>query len=240
MPDAQAFLTKKAGPLPVWGWAALGGGLVTVLYLRGKGQTPAPVPDGQGTDGSQQGLFAPSPIVVTPGTMTQQTSSMNPTPPTPPTTPTVTVASPDGHPVTIWSYDRSHQGSLGSVPSGTVLPIISPAIGFAGDSGFLVRWAGGVGFVGGANVTSSTAGGAPGMGGGPAALRTLPGAGHVGRFTSPHAHPQFLNVGMGGGGHHGLRRVSQRTGLPMARLMALNPGHWRPQPGGQPRHIQIR
>jgi hypothetical protein len=40
--DAHA-LTKKAGPLPVWGWALLGGGGLGLLILTKKGKTSAGV-----------------------------------------------------------------------------------------------------------------------------------------------------------------------------------------------------
>lgn len=239
MPDVQAFLTRKAGPLPVWAWAAIVGGGAGVLYLRGKGQSATPAATGaQATDGSSgQGIFAPSPIIVTPGNMPASISSANP-PPAPGTTlTTVTLSGGDARGVPIWSANVQAQGVIGYAPAGTVLPMIGPAPGFHGpEPGYLVRWAGQTGWVSGTNVSSAGMGG----GGTSSAVKTLPGAGKVGRFSSRHAHPQFLGVGMGGGGRAGLRAVSKRTGLPEARLMALNPGHWKPTPGGQPRHIHIR
>ena len=261
MPDVQAFLSRKAGPLPVWGWAALGGGLVAVLYLRGKGQTPATPTGAQNTDASGQGLFAPSPIVVTPSTMPVQTGSMNPAPPTGGGLRVgaggTTVWG--GHPYR-WVVTGPGQGPQDAAQALNLGGSISDQIGRLvyftpspqSDGQGATIWY--VGLTDGGQplpawgsapwpppyggVVPAAAGQLVGMGGG--VLSTLPGAGHVGRFTSPHVHPQFVNVGMGGGGRAGLKAMAKRTGVPEARLMALNPGHWRPTPGGRPRHIHMR
>jgi len=244
MADVQAFLSRKAGPLPVWGWAALGGGLVAVLYLRGKGQTPAPATGAQNADASGQGLFAPSPIIVTPQTMPDQLSSAN-APPPPPSNPLSGKGVITGGATGVFVSPSSYPNGLITVlPAGTTVTLAgSPVQGVSWGSPPSNFWqpisfGGLTGYVHSQLINISPAG--QGGGGGASAVKTLPGAGRVGRFSSRHAHPQFVNVGMGGGGRSGLRAVSQRTGLPEARLMALNPGHWRPGPGGRPRHIRIR
>jgi hypothetical protein len=66
--------------------------------------------------------------------------------------------------------------------------------------------------------------------GGSSTVKMLAGGGKVGRFNSPHAHHQYLNVsGMGGGS--ALHAVSAKTRIPLIRVQALNPGHWRPGSG---------
>lgn len=256
MPDVQSFLTRKIGPLPLWAWAGAGGGLVAILYLRGQGQATSPAPP-PGAANSGQGLFAPSPIIVTPQSMPASTSSANPAPAAPSSGTNIIAGSNNpglqqyGGSIPLYMQRPNTISGvtygatvIGTVPAGTPLtqqgtPIQVPwgtstatliPINFLGQTGV---------FVSAQDVTYQ---GSTGMGGASStALRTLPNAGKVGRFTSRHAHPQFLAVsGMGGGGRRGLAAVSKRTGLPEERLMALNPGHWRPTPGGQPRHIHIR
>src|SRR5207253_5564681 len=76
MADVQGVLTKKVGPLPVWGWAAAGGGLVSVLYLSRKGASSS---SAAGQSGQQPNVpYVPSPIIVTPGNMPNSVSSVNP------------------------------------------------------------------------------------------------------------------------------------------------------------------
>ena len=239
MADIQQFLSKKAGPLPVWGWAAAGGGLLTVLYLRGKGQAQAPA-GAQGVDTSGTGPFAPSPIIVTPNTMPDGTSSANP-PPQPAPSSMVTLQGSHGV-VWVWSQP-GRTGLLASLPNGTALQSAGPPVqGQSFSEGSLssnmwvpVKYIGATGYVWAPEAQA----GSGGMGGASTSVKTLPGAGRIGRFTSPHAHKQFLNVSGMGGGPYALKAVAGRTGIPEIRLMALNPGHWRPTPGGRPRHIQI-
>jgi hypothetical protein len=243
MADVQDFLTRKLGPLPVWAWAGVGGGLVAVLYLRGQGQSVSAPPAGApGTDGSGQGLFAPSPIIVTPSTMPSSTSSANapaPGPAIPGPIQIGSVVSTNGGLLVRPGGQAGNWTTDGNVPIGTRLTVIGPPVpALWQNQPFLatpVQFEGRATWANANDLVPAT-----GMGGSSAVLRTLPGAGKVGRFTSRHAHPQFLSVGGMGGGRAGLKAVSKRTGLPEIRLMSLNPGHWRSTPGGVPRHIHIR
>ena len=247
MADVQQFLTRKAGPLPVWGWAAAGGGLLAVLYLRGKSQAQAPT-GAQGVDTSGTGPFAPSPIIVTPNTMPDSTSSANPPPPpgVPAGMQTVVItgawAQANGQPRSdtgVWARPSPTWDAEATrlVPLGTRMNVHAQPIRTASGKPSGLFWyqteQGDYVMLDDVNVVLQGMGGAAAS-----AVKTLAGAGRVGRFSSPHAHRQFLNVGMGGG-PHALKAVAGRTGIPEIRLMALNPGHWRPTPGGRPRHIQI-
>jgi hypothetical protein len=248
MADIQSFLTKKAGPLPVWGWAAAGGGLISVLWLARRGQQPAAAATGQAATPNVP--YVPSPIIVTPGNMPSSTSSANPGNPPPTAQPgNATTRQPGGG----GNWDRSMGGivvrpapnsnapPVGFIPFNSRFTIGSPTGGgsaslFWWDPGQTVNsntWypvtAGGPqGFVSGLDVVS-------GMGGGAASsvMNFVPGSGggKILRHSGPHAHPQYVGMGGGGtgGGHSALRTVSQRTRVPMTRLMSLNPGHWHPR-----------
>lgn len=60
MPKATNALTRKAGPLPVWAWAAVAVG-AWFLFFRGGGQSAeTPVPVGPSTSGDTSGAQQPA------------------------------------------------------------------------------------------------------------------------------------------------------------------------------------
>lgn len=231
MPDIQAMLSKKVGPLPMWGWLAGGGGLVGFLYMQRKGASA----NAAGQPGATPDVpYVPSPIIVTPQTAPPSVSSINsPTPTTAADTPIKLEQwqriGPGfkyngagnfikGGQQYIWMSDPNQAGAALSagnqlyffVAPGVPLPTTAQSSGAA-------------------YYIATPAG--SGMGGGPAnpsSLTLVPrsGGGKLGRFSGKHAHSQYLTTGMGGGGHAALQQTSQRTGVPVGRLMALNPDHW--------------
>lgn len=233
MPDVESFLTRKVGPLPVWGYAALAGGLVAIVYLYRKGGQPdttaqaAQAPTAAGAPGTSP--YAPSPIVIT----------------TPPTSP---AAQPAGAPPapaptqaqvmsnSIWGKgggvyvfaSPADTAQVGIVPDKTTLPSGGPPVlggshsanGVTSSYWQPIGWSGATAYLWGPE--SAPAGSPTGMGGGQS-VRMIPrsGSGNVMRFAGSHAHHQFINTaGMGGGG---IRHLAARTGVPAARIMALNP-----------------
>lgn len=252
MADIEAFLQKKAGPLPVWAWAAVGGGLISVVYLSKKGA--AATNSTMSTDQSNigQGLM-PSPIIVTPGNIPASTSSANPPAPNStglrPGTSGTTVW--NGHPYR-WVVTSAGQGPTQAAQAlgmgGAITDIVGRLVYFTpnpqSDGQGNTIWFTGLTDNGQPLPAWGTAPWPPpytgplptaagqlgGFGGG-TSLSFIPGSGggKVLRHATPHAHPQFLSVGMGGGGHAGLNAVSKKTGIPKIRLMALNPGHWQPR-----------
>jgi hypothetical protein len=238
MAEIQAMLSKKLGPLPVWGWAAGVGGLVGIVYLNKKGAS-APA---AGTAAGQANVpYVPSPIIVTPTSMAPGTSSVNPPAAAPaPQSPMVIVrskatsgpfasfdASNPGVPI----YVKPGTGSIGVAPFGASLPsqgapVTGPSNGFSAEY-WPVTYAGVTAYI----AANDVAGSGGGMGGSGVVHRIAQsGAGRIFRFTGAHAHPQYVNAsGMGGGGHGHLLAISQRTKIPIGRLMALNPGHWQPR-----------
>jgi len=232
----------EAGPLPVWAWAAIAGGATAVLYLRGRAgaasdQTQAP---------STTGPFS-APVIVTREAMSSDSSApLAPTTPSVPPRPNWQFGSPPADKSKwVWhltdvgasAYQRStNQPWPGGVYPGTADP--GNVIAGFGAGNYSWQWT--IVPEGYTSTTYAAALGGAGMGGGggPNAVMMAPGAGRVMRFVSPHAHPQYVRTGMGGGGPAGLRSVARQTGLPEIRLMALNPGQWR---GGKPpSHIHIR
>lgn len=240
MADIQATLSKKVGPLPVWGWAAAAGGAVSVIYLARRGAAQS----GTGTSGQQPNVpYVPSPIIVTPQTMTDGTSSVN-APPAPPAQVTqVSVRQQGFSPfdkqnpgIPVWSTKGSGQ-ILGFVPYGGQVPYVGPGQ----NGGSLVSWGGQPGWIAGQDIA-----GVGGGGSGAGVMSYVPGSGggKLLRHVGNHAHQQYLRMpgmgggantgpwaqdprrgmaGMGGGGHAHLQAVSQKTGVPMTRLMSLNP-----------------
>jgi hypothetical protein len=129
-PFSMEALQQKAGPLPVWEWALLGGGgLAILLYLKsraGASSQPGAVPTilnpalQGGGGGGGGGYYAPPPAANAPpdGTVTTPvivppTVTIPPSPVTPPTVigkPSVTVPAPPAPalpPVLKWS-DADH------------------------------------------------------------------------------------------------------------------------------------
>lgn len=235
MADVEGFLTRKIGPLPVWAYAAGGGVILSLVLLYRRGATasagqPA-APGAQGAPGT--GPFAPSPIVVTTGAMPPSTSSVNapaqPASPSPlawqfgntPSSPQTWVWRPTTSGIAQFRQ-RTGQDFTSGIQPGTVDP---NQFGF-GQFGW--EWAP---LPAGSSFQQYVSAG--GMGGAGSAVRMTHGGGQVTRFMSPHALPQYVATGLGGGGGHlgGLRAVAARTRLPLVRLAALNPGHWRPGSG---------
>jgi hypothetical protein len=250
--DIQSFLTKKAGPLPVWGWAAAGGGLISVLWLARRGQASSSAA-GTAAAGQPNVPYVPSPIIVTPGNMPSGTSSMNPNPvppsSAPPPNPLWQYGAPPNH--RAWVYHVTPTGSAnsgGKLVAGQVYPALGP--GWAGAESHFQEVAGGWGWQWAPVPSGTDSSGTPwtpqsyaqalsaaGMGGGSSSVMNFvpgSGGGKILRHSGPHAHPQYVGMGGGGnsgssGGHSALRTVSQRTRVPMTRLMSLNPGHWHPR-----------
>lgn len=240
MPDVESFLTRKVGPLPVWGYAAAAGGLVALVYLYQKGGQPdttaqaAQPPGAAGAPGTSP--YAPSPIVITP----PPTSAPAPTTPGPGTTTNAPPPSPlwqfgYGMPSDktrwVWHLTSSGQQANPAFPAGQVYPASTSnpsTMGLQGNDSW--QWS--------PVPTSVDASGNPwtdqtyaaalasngmGGGGGGSSVRMIPRsqAGLPMRFSGSHAHHQFVQTaGMGGGGLH---HLAQRTGVPPGRLMALNP-----------------
>ena len=247
MADIQAFLTKKAGPLPVWGWAAAGGGLVSVFVLSRRGAAQgSSATAGTGQSGQQPNVpYVPSPIIVTTGNMPESTSSINPpAPSSAPSVPDTPFRMSDWVPFQgTWEYKPngqygtyvkggiaySHISNASQVTSlqsagGQVYYFPAPGV----PAPFPSQW-----------FPASIWTGTP-VGGGGGAMNYVPGSGggKLLRFNGPHAHSQYLATGVGGGGHGSLTAISQKTGVPVGRLMSLNPRHWqhgRRRPG----HIHI-
>lgn len=256
MADVESFLTRKVGPLPVWAYAAGGGVLagVFVLYRRGAAAQQPGAPGAQGAPGT--GPYAPSPIVITtPSTMPDQVSSANPqTPPTTQAPPTPTWQFGFGMPSARnqWVWHVTAGAQVPNFPPGQVYPASTSDPSKFNLPPYSWQWA--MVPSGYTDLSYAQALNQAGLGGGSSAVRHLEGGGKVGRFRSPHAHPQYVKVagfGFGGGGlgaasrtrsapparaarggrvapSPALRSVQQQSGLPMIRLMALNPGQWRP------------
>lgn len=258
MASLQETLSKKFGPLPIYGWVGIGGGVLALLYIRGQssaGQSGQTGQDGQ----AQQPGYAPSPIVVTPGT------AALPPPPT---------SSPATAPTPVWQFgptptqgtyiwqvtDQGAQTSGGILPRGPQPgPLTQDILQRTGPYG--TQWATvPSGYTPTSWIQALITGGMGGGGFG-GAVKTI---GRVGRFNTPHVKKQFLQLspmgmggapnlqpqygpgfrgpsaswyGMGGGGaiHH----VSRRTGIPEERLAAMNPGLWRPGVIRGQRHMVI-
>jgi len=231
--DVQEILTRKAGPLPVWGWAAVAGGALSILYLRGKGQTGASSSDQQ-PNAPGTAPFA-APIIYSPVPADASTPAAS-TPGTPaaPTTPAPKNGITTGDATGIFVSPTTKSSVIAVLKQNTPVTVTGPPVPgetWGGISYWVpVDYGGQPGYIAGALIQLAT-----GMGGGHA-LQTTDGAGEVLRFASPLAQPQYVRTGMGGRG--ALHAVSRRTGIPMIRLMALNPGQLR---GGRPPvHIHIR
>lgn len=239
MPDVESFLTRKVGPLPVWGYAALAGGLVAIVYLYRKGGQPdttaqaAQAPTAAGAPGTSP--YAPSPIVITPqaapAPTTQQGPGLSTSAPPPSPLWQFGFGMPADKTRWVWHLTSSGQQANPAFPAGQVYPASTSdpsKMGLQGADSW--QWA--------PVPTSTDAAGNPwtdmtyaaalasngmGGGGGGSSVRTIPrsGAGNVMRFAGSHAHHQFVQTaGMGGGG---IRHLAARTGVPAARIMALNP-----------------
>jgi hypothetical protein len=244
MAEIQAILTKKVGPLPLWGWAAGGGGLLAMVYLNKRGASSSTAASAAGQQPNVP--YVPSPIIVTPQTMAPGTSSVNPTVPTAAaaatTAPNATVGGIRfgnvGNETSHGYFGGQPPGflkQLGAFPFGTPVTITGPPVSAqVGDPSrpstvtfYPIQGpAGTTAYMNTVDLIPSGSGGGMGAGGSVVNLIPKSGAGKVLRFSGRHAHPQFVGVGMGGGGHGQLHQVSAQTGVPVARLMALNPGHW--------------
>lgn len=251
MADIQATLSKKVGPLPLWGWAAAAGGAVSVIYLARRGAAQSGT---AGTSGQQPNVpYVPSPIIVTPSTMPDGTSSINAPPSSPSQGPQVIIRSRStsgpyaqfdtlnpGVPV----FSKPGSGSIGFAPFGSSFPAAGSPVSGA-SNGFTtqywpITYAGITAYVGSNDVAGSGGGSSSGV------MNYVPGSGggKLLRHVGNHAHQQYLRVtgmgggvqtgpwaqdprggmaGMGGGGHARLQAVSQKTGVPVTRLMSLNP-----------------
>lgn len=226
MPDGngiESFLTRKVGPLPVWAYAAGGGALIGVIFLYKRGSAGSTDPNAQAAGAPGTSPFAPSPIVITnPGNMPSGTSSANAPAQSAPSTPNMVTLQGSHGVVWVWATP-SRSGLVATLPNGTQLASAgAPVSGLQWDDGVKsnmwqpVLYSGTTAYVWAPEAQTVGSN----RGGGGSSVSTLAGSGTVGRFNSPHAHPQWVNMGMGGGGLEGL---SSRTGLPLIRLQALNP-----------------
>lgn len=237
--EIQGFLQKKVGPLPMWGWLAGGGGLLGFLYMQRKGSSAGTA----GQPGTAPDVpYVPSPIIVTPQTAAPSTSSINPNPS--PSTGTglavgqqAQVHGGNGQPAMLIQPGQPYWKTAGQIPDGSIVTVTGPPVSAMWGTGvnpdgswnsnpspFLavpIKYAGSDRYVNATGLSPM------GMGGG-SMLKLIPGSGggKLNRFSGKHAHPQYLTTGMGGGGHTVLQQTSQRTGVPVGRLMALNPDHW--------------
>ncbi len=248
MADIEQFLTKKVGPLPMWGWAAGVGGLASVLFLYKKGGSPTSAAQ----VAAQTPSYSPSPIVITtPANMPASTSSVNPNP-IPPT------SAPPPQPVWqfgfgmprdkhqwVWHLTAEGYKVYPQFPQGQVYPASTsdPSAMIPSGPAYTWQWAAvpnamdpsGNPWTDQSYAQALNAAGMGGGMGGGSVVRMLTGGGKVGRFSSPHAHHQFVNVqGMGGGGLHA---ISKRTGIPLVRLQALNHKYWRS--GGKSHNVVV-
>lgn len=256
MADVEGFLTRKVGPLPVWAYAAGGGVLLGVIFLYRRGSAASGAPDAQGAPGT--GPYAPSPIVVTTGNLPDGTSSGNAAGPPPASSPTMATIKSwmTGTPAWMVSDPKNPGQPLARIPDGTSVVVTGAAVqgkaagnpqGPQVTAWYPVTWGGLNGYVSAADIGGFTGG----MGGGMASsmVKFIPGShgGKVTRHLSPLAHSQYMDMGGRGGrgggggsrGHAALDHVSRRTGLPKIRLMSLNPGFWRNEPGKSDRVVHI-
>lgn len=85
--SVRGFATRKAGPLPVWGWALVaGGGVAAYLWWKGhsgEGEAPGTSSDvGAGGGGGGGGPFAPdTPTIEAPASDVQIPETGGPKPP---------------------------------------------------------------------------------------------------------------------------------------------------------------
>ena len=219
VPDFPEFLTHKVGPLPVWAYAAGGGALLGVVFLYKRGASAqTDTSAAAGAPGTSP--FAPSPIVITnPGNMANGTSSVNAPASSAPATNMITLQGSHG---VVWGWSvPQRSGLVATLPNGTTLPSAGPPVtgqnwtdGVTSNMWQPVKYSGTTIYIWAPEAQSTG-----NQGGGGDMVDTLSGSGSPMRFASSHAHPQWVNTGMGGGG---LESLSKRTGLPLIRLQALN------------------
>lgn len=220
------FLTQKLGPLPVWTYALAGAALLALvaLYRRGQsslssGSTPSSIAASPYASSSQGQLNYPPTVVVTPAGVTNTVSPA----PTPATTPATTPA-----PSTIPDFPtwlrQAFTGARPDILAGVQQNKWSDVTGqYARE-------------VAAAEASGRGGGEGEGDGGARATAQVRPvRAGTI--YTRPATgsqrwdyytpfQPQQFVDGRGGGIGH----VSRATGIPAARLKALN-YHLR-RPGG--------
>src|SRR5579884_10653 len=228
---AGNILTRKIGPFPVWVYAAVAAGAVTVVLLYRRGQPAAMAPAPASSDLSGQLQYPPT-VVVTPSSVANVPASSD----TGTATGTGTAPAQAGNATTRQSgpggvWDQTYGGIsvrqspdpnsqvIGFIPFGSTFQVGSPVQG--GQAA--LYWWDPV-----RQVTTKTW--YPVEGGGPkgyvssldVVLQNLAGLGGAGatavlQHFAPFVPTQYAQTGMGG-----LSELARRTGVPLTRLQAGN------------------